>query len=468
MSEQLKVSAAEQPKLKLDIKQTVLVGLAFFTVCIFWQVYDALMPLFLRSFDQFGSKEWLIGLVMAGDNILALILLPLMGRVSDRTKTRFGKRIPYIVIGSVLAASTLLLVNYAHEAHNLALLLVSTVFLLIFMCLYRTPAVSLMPDVTPKQIRSKANAIINIMGVVGGLIALVLMNENLKLILPEKIGETTYGEPILMLSTGAGSWVVIGVVAAFMIAASVFMVFKVKENLLVEKKREMLERFNINEDAEEQTEKIKGTGLSKPEMKSYVLILASVVLWFFGYNAATTWFTTFAYDRLGGTGFSFPMIIASVAAFAMYIPSSLIGNKIGRRKTILIGIGIMTAGLLIAALMVLFVTDANILKPMMFPVFALVGAGWATINVHSYVMAVELAKKGNTGVFTGLYYTCSMGAQALTPVLAGLFYGWDYRSLFFYSAFFVAVSAATMFFVKHGNAKTADNRSALEKLDNPD
>lgn len=452
--------------LKLNIGRTVLVGLAFFTICIFWQIYDNLMPLFLANFDM----EWgLIGLVMAGDNILALILLPTMGRLSDRSKSKFGRRMPFIVVGSVLASITLLLVNFAHNEHILWLLLSSTIFLLVFMCLYRTPAVSLMPDITPKPIRSKANAVINIMGTLGGIVAL-----GLTMFLLEPVNHpdgllTPYNMPIQVVPTG--NWLLISAVSVLMIIAVIIMIFTVRENEFVAKKQELLKRANINEDEGEQGVKAKGTGMTKQELRSYILILASVFLWFMGYNAASTYFSAFSLNILGEDNFSLPLIIANAAAFIMYIPASFIGTKIGRRKTILLGIAMVAGGLLLGALMILFVKDLPTLKFIMYPVFILVGAGWATINVHSYVMSVELAKKGSTGMFTGMYYTFSMGAQALTPVIAGLlFRWWDKGMLFFYSALFVGLSFITMFFVKHGNAKTIieKDKSKLELLDTPE
>lgn len=456
---------SKENPLKLNIGRTVLVGLAFFTICIFWQIYDSLMPLFLANFNL--SWGW-IGLIMAGDNILALVLLPTMGRLSDKSKSKFGRRMPFIVIGSVLASLTLLLVNFAHNEHLLWLLLSSTAFLLVFMCLYRTPAVSLMPDITPKAIRSKANAVINIMGTLGGIVALgltmfLLKSENHPTL------ETPYGLPVKIVPTG--NWLLIGAVSVFMIIAVVIMILKVRENEFVAKKQEQLKRANINEDEEEQGVKAKGTGMTKQELRSYILILASVFLWFMGYNAATTFFSAFSMRILGDANFSLPLIVANASAFIMYIPASMIGSKIGRRKTILLGIAMVAGGLLLGALMVLFVKDQPTLKLIMYPVFMLVGAGWATINVHSYVMSVELAKKGNTGMFTGLYYTFSMGAQALTPVIAGALFNWnDGILLFFYSAFFVGLSFITMFLVKHGNAKTTIKKdtSKLELLDTPE
>ncbi|MCL2751340.1 MAG: MFS transporter [Firmicutes bacterium] len=446
--------------MKLNVKQTVLVGLAFFTVCVFWQLYDYIMPLFLNNF---GLSFVMIGFIMAWDNILAMFMLPLFGRLSDRTRTRFGKRMPYIAAGSVLAASALLLVNTAHNSRMLWLLLLSTGFLLVFMCVYRSPAVSLMPDVTPKHLRSKANAVINIMGALGGVIVVALTMFMVK----ETILKPETADEMAVIGIADGNWALTGLVAGLMILAAVVMIFTVKEDKLVTAKRNMLQAAGIDEDAPAKeavsAAKTAGTvgktGLNRAELCSYALILTSVFLWFFGYNAATTFFSIFSFSHLGGN-FPLPLLIAYAAAFVMYVPSGIIGGKIGRRRTVLLGIALMGAGFLLGAVFVAFDPGVSALRAVMFPAFILVGAGWATINVHSYVMAVELAKKGNTGLFTGLYYTFSMGAQALTPVLAGLIYGWSYKLLFFYAAFFTAASFVTMWFVKHGNAASVDKEPA--------
>ena len=207
-----------ETKIKLNVPRTILVGLAFFTISMFWQIYDSLMPLFLRDF---GMGATLRGLIMALDNVLAVVLLPFMGILSDRfpakLRSKFGRRMPFIVTGSVLAAATFMLVNYAHNIMNLALMLASTAFVLVFMCLYRSPAVALMPDVTPRPIRSNANAVINIMGTVGGVITLILMQFLLK------TEELANGE----LYVTGNNWVLVSIISGLMILAAIVMIIKV-------------------------------------------------------------------------------------------------------------------------------------------------------------------------------------------------------------------------------------------------
>lgn len=442
--------------LKLNVGRTIMVGLAFFTVTMFWQVYDSLMPLFLLDF---GFSYAARGIVMALDNVLALVLLPFMGLLSDRfpnkLRHKFGRRIPFIVCGSVLAAAMFLLVNFAHNQRMLALMLVTTAFVLVFMCMYRTPAVALMPDVTPKQIRSQANTVINIMGTVGGFITLVLMTFLVK----KTDGLDTDGTAIKILT--GNNWVLIALIAALMIAAAVIMVFKVKENKLVEEKKAYLESLGLSEDDDlddEDKPKEKGAtrkmlkSLSRAQIVSLFLLLASVFLWYMAYNAVTSHFSAFAWNVLNLDSFTVPLMIAQIAAFIMFVPASLIGKKIGRKSTVLIGIICMFAGLAMSSVLI-FTASEKVVQIAMYPAFVLVGAGWATINVHSYVMSVEMASKHNTGVFTGLYYTFAMGAQAITPFLAGLVMDHiDARGLLVYSAVFVALAFVTMAFVRHGNA----------------
>lgn len=440
------VRKAADSTLKLNIGKTVLVGLAFFTITMFWQVYDSMMPLFL---DDFNFLAWERGLVMALDNIFALFLLPFMGLLSDRfpmkLRSKLGRRIPFIVCGSVLASLTLLLVNFAHNERILWLMLSLTAFMLVFMCLYRTPAVALMPDVTPKKIRSQANTVINIMGTVGGFITLILMTFLNK--------KTETGNLI------GSNWPLIIIISGLMILSTIIMIFKVRENKLVEEKKKYLESMGISEDEDlddEDKTKQKGStfnvlkSLPKPQRRSLFFLLASVFLWYMGYNAITSHFSIFS-NRVLDMNFTLPLMVAQGAAFIMFVPASILGKKIGRKNTILIGIGLMVLGLAFSSAL-LFFAPISVIKIAMFPAFVLVGAGWATINVHSYVMSVEMADKNVTGVFTGLYYTFAMSAQAVTPFLVGIVM--DYISdkmLLPYALIFLCFAFITMVMVKHGN-----------------
>ncbi len=465
-------------KLKLNIKRTVTVGLAFMAISMFWQVYDNLMPLMLR---ELGLKETARGIVMAADNVIALLLLPFMGLWSDNLKGRirdkFGRRIPFIVVGSLLAAFFFLVVNFSYnmavkgeEVNSvwLAVMLVVTAFLLISMCLYRTPAVALMPDVTPKQIRSQGNTVINIMGTVGGVIPTVLMMFNVFLTTEEQLVTLENGSTETVVSLVGNNWLLVGLIAALMALTTLVLVLKVNENKFVEEKKKALEEAGLIEDGENNTQdKIsirEGIKLlDKGQRKSLIFILLSVALWYFAYNGVTSHFSAFALDVLKMPKFSAALIVAQAAAFICFVPASKIGEKIGRKRTIILGICLMIAGFGLGSVLLFAIKDVGVLKVIMYPMFVLVGAGWATINVHSFVMSVEMATEKTTGVFTGLYYSFSMGAQILTPILAGACMQFiDSRSLLIYSTVFCILALVTMSFVKHGNAGDTTKRVEAE------
>lgn len=449
-------------QLKLNIKRTILVGLAFFAISMFWQVYDNIMPLFLKDFGLGYTER---GIVMALDNILAVVLLPFMGGLSDhmpaKLRSKFGRRMPFIVVGSTLGAVSFMLVNFAHNSHNLVLMLVTTAFVLLCMCFYRTPAVSLMPDVTPKPIRSSGNAVINIMGTIGGVISLVLMTVLNKY-------TTIDGEKFI---TG-NNWLLIGLICGMIILTTVIMIFKIKENKFVEECQAKMQELGLAEQESDDEPKKKmsirkvlGT-LSKAEIKSLAFILGSVFLWFFAYNALTTHFSVFALEVLEHESFTLPLLIANAAAFIMFIPSSIIGKKIGRKKTIILGIGMIILGLAFSSVFLIIGVDASLLQIVMYPTFILVGGGWATINVHSYIMCVELSSEKTTGAYTGLYYAFSMTAQILTPILAGVVMdNIGARFLVPYSLIFACLALTTMSFVRHGNAMQIKSGDSADEKD---
>ncbi len=447
------ISGAQAVKLKLNIKRTLLVGLAFFSITMFWEVYDSLMPLFLYDFELSGFWR---GAVMALDNLLALVLLPFMGLWSDRfpmkLRNRFGRRMPFIVCGSVLAAVLFLLVNFAHNASMLGLMMAATSFVLLCMCLYRTPAVALMPDVTPKQIRSQGNTVINIMGTIGGAISQGLIMILLK---TKEVGKNDIGLPIYNIQ--GNNWILIAIICALMVVSTIIMIIKVKENKFVEDKFKLLKAHGIEEDESEgQKEKVSTkkalSSLSKSQLISLFLILASVFLWYMAYNGAKTHFSTFAMKVLGLDKFSLPLMIGMGAGLIAAVPASIVGKKIGRKFTILIGVLLLIAGFGLGSLLIAF-APAKVIQISMYPVFVFVGFGWTTINVHSFVMSVEMASENTTGAFTGLYYTFAMAAQIITPMLAGVIMEWNAKLLMVYALIFSVFALITMFFVKHGNAK---------------
>ena len=428
--------------MKLNNKRTVLVGLAFLSICAFWQMYDNVVPLILTK--TFHLNETFSGAIMAADNILALFLLPFFGTLSDRTNTKLGKRTPYI-LGGTLAAVILLNIlplidnSYyaAASAGKMIAFIVVLGLLLISMGTYRSPAVALMPDVTPKPLRSRANAIINLMGAVGGIIYLAIaavMYPNSKVL---GLNHVNY-QPLFI------------VVALIMAASIIVLKLTINEPKLVAENQALEAEhpeWNLAED--------DGSGnevLPANVRRSLGFLLASIALWFIGYNGVTTWFTTYV-DKVMGQGLggaSTCLLIATGGAIISYIPIGSLAHKVGRKKTILIGI-VMLASCFAAGY---FLTTAfHSINAIMFVVFALVGFAWAAINVNSLPMVVEMCRGSDIGKFTGYYYTASMAAQVVTPILAGfLMRTISYKVLFPYAALFVLLSFMTMTQVKHGDA----------------
>ena len=435
--------------MKLNNKRTILVGLAFLSICAFWQMYDNVIPLILTK--TFHMNETYSGAIMAADNILALFLLPFFGSLSDRTSTKLGKRMPFILFGTgcaVILMNLLPLLDNSYAAEPSPLKLASFVIvlalLLIAMGTYRSPAVALMPDVTPKPLRSRANAIINLMGAVGGVLYLAfaaVLYPNSKVKALEEAGKHVDYQPLFLI------------VSAVMFLAVGILFLTIRERKLTEENQALEAQhpeWNLAVD--------DGSGneaLPKPVKRSLAFLLASIALWFIGYNGVTTWFSTYV-DVVMGQGLggaSQCLLIATVGAVVSYIPIGALAAKIGRKRTIQIGIVLLAACF---AMGYVLTTMYTTITPVMFVVFALVGFAWAAINVNSLPMVVEMCKGSDIGKFTGYYYTASMAAQVVTPVLAGtLMRQIDYRVLFPYAALFVALSFVTMLFVRHGDVKAA-------------
>ena len=426
-------------KMKLNYKRTFFIGFAFLSICAFWQLYDSIIPLILKNTFKIGDT--VSGVIMALDNVLALFMLPLFGALSDRISTPFGKRMPFIIGGTAAAVIFMILLPISDNLVRLPMFIVMLLLTLVAMGTYRSPAVALMPDLTPKPLRSKANAIINLMGAAGGVVTLVLIS-----LLVPKEGKPDY-------------FPIFAIVAALMVAAVIILVFSIKENKFI---KELEDSDYIKPEADQ---KLKpGIKLPKEVMKSLLFILVSIFLWFMGYNAVTTAFSKYAQDFLGieGGGFASKILLATIAAVITYIPAGIIATKIGRKKTIIAGIIIIFVSFALAFTYTTYHPTLNIL-------LVLIGVGWASINVNSYPMVVEMSRGSDIGKYTGYYYTFSMAAQILTPILSGALLEFvGYRTLFPYAAFFMALAFCTMLFVKHGDSKPIAPKDKLEMMDTAD
>ena len=421
--------------MKLNYKRTILIGLAFLSISSFWQVYDNIIPLMLKN--TFNMGESLTGFVMSFDNILALFMLPVFGALSDKVDTRYGKRTPFIVFGTIASIIFMTFLPISDNLGNFPLFMVSLILTLLALSTYRSPAVALMPDLTPKPLRSKGNAVINLMGALGGVFALVLMT----FFIPEN------SKPDYMI--------IFLPVSALMVVCVVVLVLTIKEKKLREEMHDSV--FDEEDDSEEDDSGENSTGnasrtgikLPKEVFRSLVLILLSVAFWYMAYNAVTTAFSRYVQNYLGqgGGAFAGNLLLATVAAVITFLPAGIIGSKIGRRKTILIGVVLMFAAFFVASFFTSYSSTLNIL-------LVLIGIGWAMINVNSYPMVVEISKGSDIGRYTGYYYTFSMAAQVFTPILSGvLLEHVGYYTLFPYACVFTAFAFCTMLFVRHGEAK---------------
>lgn len=419
--------------MKLNYKRTILLGLAFLSISSFWQLYDNLIPLILQN--TFGLGETLTGSIMALDNVLALFLLPIFGALSDKVDTRIGKRTPFILVGTTFAVIFMMLIPYADNTKNFPLFFISLGAVLLVMGTYRSPAVALMPDLTPKALRSKANAVINLMGAVGGIYTLFMMSR-----LIPKVENPSYSSIFIA-------------VAVLMLVSVAILFITIKENKLA-KELPLDEEPSSNE-------KVTDQKLPKDVMRSLIFLLLSVFLWFTAYNAITTAFSRYATKvwNLQGGGFANALMVATGAAIVAFIPIGAISSRVGRKKTIIAGIVLITLSYLVGFLFVEY-------SPLINVVFAFTGFGWAAINVNSYPMVVEMSSNADLGKYTGYYYTFSMAAQIFTPILSGiLLENVSYRILFPYAVFFSLASLCTMMFVKHGDSKPPTKGSVLENFD---
>ena len=513
--------------MKLNYKRTILVGFAFFLICAFWQAYDATIPVILTN--KFGMSQTASGVIMALDNILAVFMLPIFGVLSDKCRSKKGRRTPFITIGTTIAAVLLVALAFVDNAQlqrvtdiaqiddpsTLAVIyeqqadatlqtpegeqfVLGQVFskedftsitseitlasgkttpnpdytnyvvparqacaavataadpvpmylfiglllaLLISMSIFRSPAVALMPDVTVKPLRSKANAVINLMGTAGGILVLVL----------GMVFSTSAVQNALMTYT-----VYYAVIAGIMLTALAIFLLTVREPAWSRQMQEDSVRLGIEEETQESGEKRK---LSKSEARSLILILLSIALWYFGYNAVTSKYAVYAGNILD-KDYNTTMLLAQAAAIVAYLPAGIVASKIGRKKTILGGVIMLTAAFGFAAFM-----RSSSPTWLMNAMFILAGIAWATINVNSFPMVVEMCSGSDIGKYTGYYYTASMTAQIITPMFSGMLMDtMGMTVLFPYAAIFVALAFVTMSLVRHGDAKV-DAKKGLEALD---
>jgi MFS family permease len=432
--------------MKLNYKRTFLVGFAFLSISAFWQMYDTIVPLIMRDTYHLGDGP--AGIIMSLDNIVALFLLPLFGALSDKV----GRRIPFIVGGTFTAVVLMMLIpaldnSYGTWSASTSLIVFVVVLgaLLLTMGTYRSPAVALMPDVTPKPMRSKGNAVINLMGAVGGAFTLVVIK---MLVVEGASGRANY--LYLFLA-----------VAILMALAALTVLFFVPERKLVQQMRDI--NYGVSE-AEDQSKSIEVDGKQKlpPDvMHSLIMILATITLWFLGYNAVTTAFSKYA-TQMWSSGLNHVsncLLVATAAAIISYLPIGFLASRIGRKKTIVIGLLVALACFIYGAI------GASTFSPFLYVMFAAIGFAQAAVTVNTFPMVWEISRFGNVGKYTGFYYTCSMAAQVVTPIVSGYLLQYvGYDTLFPYAAVFMALAIVPITLAKHGDSRPGKPPSKLEAL----
>ena len=551
--------------MKLNYWKTLKVGLAFAIIMVFWTAYDYVVPLLLEH--AYGLPNWLRGLVMGLDNLLSLFLLPIFGRISDKTRTKWGKRTPFIVGGTILSVVLMIFVpisankslkageelreqitatwaegySYTDEKGNvydsealytmiykkgaadsdycdyeflkaetgsdsletylsialnpelnedgapgekyerivetgintyasdqvyqkvtlknldsLIIYMVILFFVLVSMATFRSPAVALMPDVTPKPLRSQANAMINLAGGAGGAVAFLI-----------------YTITLMINPTGYIA-IFVAVACSMLIMLGLFL-WLVKEPKLVRECEEFCAEYGISNDDDDVPENENGETVELSEEEaarhkrsrfiSFLLILGSIFMWFMGYNAVSSNLSIYLTKILGlssGFGGIVSGISMGISAIA-FIPVGILAVKIGRRKSIMIGFGLATLAFI---LIFFFAVQRTTTAVVLYTLFYLIsGFGLIIANVNTFPMVVELADSSDTGKYTGFYYAATMSAQAITPFIAGLVMDSSgSKYLFLYSTICVALAIVLMVFVKHGDSKAPPPKSKLEML----
>ena len=553
--------------LKLDYKKTIKVGFAFAIIQCFWVVYDYVIPLLIDN--AFGLSNAMRGLIMGLDNLLALFMLPLFGKISDSCKSKYGRRTPFIVLGTLAAIVLMIFIpvttasqlkeanvirndletrfvedaafrqekltefyddaesgenkyiskivfdelsgkiskeefvnlttddeagyfnrfakdgmnryindqvyNQVTKQHSVRLVFFILVLFLVLVAMgtYRSPAVALMPDVTPKPLRSQANAIINLAGGVGGAIATI-----------------TYMVGFLINENGY-----VGIYIANALSMGILLLCFIKlvnEPKMVDECSRICEESGITDEddeavdlkeqeaedgvtadkaADETVLSAEKQKLKKSKTISFLLILASIFMWFMGYNAVSSNLSIYIVNVLGCTPFIGTVVsAASMAVSAVaFIPVGMLAVKIGRKKSIMLGLLFATVSFVCVFLFIKPQWGISV-KAIMFALFYLIaGFGLIVVNVNTFPMVVELSSAKDVGKYTGYYYMATMSAQAITPYIGGLFMDHlSNRSLFAYSAVCVIISIVLMALVKHGDSKPLPKKKVYEMMEDVD
>ncbi|QOY35139.2 MFS transporter [Anaerobacillus isosaccharinicus] len=399
------------------------IGSGFFALMLVWTFYNAYMPLILGDYIESRAIR---GAIMGLDNLLAVLLIPIIGAWSDRLDTKIGNRLPFLVVGMPIAAFFFILIPYGAAITLWVLLVVDIVFLLA-MTIYRAPVIALMPDHTPSEKRSTANGIINFMGGIGAIVALFGLS-------------TLYG------IDRAYPFIVAGLL---LFLAFMLLYFTVD--------RQPAFAANTSEELEEsQAANSFFHGirlLKKAEFRGHLFILIAIFIYFIGFTGIEALFTVYAVEHLNmeesAAGFTLGFFSLAFVLFA--IPAGLLGSKRGKAPMMLLGLIILPLIFISIPLLPFlneFVSWINEIILLQITLFA-AGVAWAFINVQAYPLVADLGGKNRIVFFTGLYYLFSMSSAIVAPAILGLLMDLFSHPALFYGAaasFFVA-----FFFLRKGS-----------------
>lgn len=486
-------------ELKLNYKRTLIIGFAFFSILMVWQAYNFYCPLFLKTLlsnllkeESMKYSEFIVGTIMALDNVLALFMLPIFGKMSDNTKTKYGKRMPFIILGMIATCVVFPFMSLFYLWNNIFGLIITMLLVLVVMNVYRSPAVALMPDLTPKPLRSQANGLVNLVGYFGPiLISVVNMIPFLKF---------TQNETSIVKTL-----VPVFVVLVSVVIAIIVLICKIKENEILETVKDELiegERLSLSD-----TKHLSDEPLTKKDKKNIIILLISVCLWFMAFNAVETFNSTYTDDYYstyeavvieeadfdndeyyilendkyilagsynisaeyyikdsGSSIASMGTIILTISSVITFAVAGYFAYKFGRKPNVIVGISLLIVGFLLIHLL-----GAGKPSPIIYLYFVLVGVGWALINVNSYPMMVEMSSSKEIGKYTGLYYTASMLAQSVTPILMGgiiaFVPGVTLKQLFLYSAIVAILALIVFIFFKEDKTKIKEIKNGLSAFE---
>lgn len=407
---------------KVNTRQTFLIGLGLFAVSVCGSVYNAYVPIIIRDHV---TNAVLLGLIMAVDNIFAALIQPIFGKLSDMTNTKFGKRMPYILLGAPIGAILFMLIPWVDSLITTMAVVIAYNFV---MMAWHVPVISLMPDLTPSSHRSQANGIINVMGGLGNVVAFLLGG------ILFNIG----GMPMPFLVSGIA-----------MILSTIILGLTIKENKI----RASLEKRDTAEGEEKTTGKKEKVKLTKKEFISLACLIGAVFMWGFGFNATETFFSLYAIDKFPGfTAGDASMVMTAfpLSFLVVAIPAGYLAGRIGRRKSVCIGLAVD----MICIGSVYFLNDIRLVLA----AFIIGGMAWALVNVNALPMVLEMAGPGKIGVFTACYYFFSDPAYILSPIAFGVVYEItkNYGNAFLFTAISFGIAFVFMLFVRHGEAQPLD------------